>query len=46
VAVDDLFGFITPRLAEAQLPKDVHFNAQGYDMLGQKVAESVTDALK
>jgi len=46
VAIDDLFGFITPRLAEAQLPKDVHFNAQGYDMLGQKVAESVTDALK
>jgi integrase len=35
---------LTPRLAEAQLPKDVHFNAQGYDMLGQKVAESVTDA--
>ena len=46
VAIDDLFGFITPRLAEAQLPKDVHFNAQGYDLLGQKVAESVTDALK
>ena len=46
VAIDDLFGFITPQLAEAQLPKDVHFNAQGYDMLGQKVAESITDALK
>ena len=46
VAIDDLFGFITPRLAEAQLPKDVHFNAQGYDMLGQKVAESITDTLK
>ena len=46
VVIDDLFSFITPRLAEAQLPKDVHFNAQGYDMLGQKVAESITDALK
>ena len=46
VAIDDLFGFITPRLAEAQLPKDVHFNAQGYDMLGQQVADSVADALK
>ena len=46
VVIDDLFGFITPRLAEAQLPKDVHFNAQGYDMLGRKVAESVTDALQ
>jgi lysophospholipase L1-like esterase len=46
VAIDDLFGFISPRLAEAQLPKDVHFNAKGYDLLGQKVAESVADALK
>ena len=46
VAVDDLFGFITPRLAEMQRPKDVHFKDEGYDMLGQKVAESVADALK
>jgi len=46
VAIDDLFGFITPRLAEVQPPKDVHFNARGYDLLGQKVAESVTDALQ
>lgn len=46
VAIDDLFGFITPRLADAQLPKDVHFNAQGYDLLGKKVAESVTEALR
>ena len=45
VAIDDLFGFITPRLAEVQRPKDVHFKDEGYDMLGQKVAESVTDAL-
>jgi lysophospholipase L1-like esterase len=46
VAIDDLFGFITPRLAEMQRPKDVHFKDEGYDMLGQKVAESVADALK
>jgi lysophospholipase L1-like esterase len=46
VAIDDLFGFITPRLAEAQRPKDVHFKDEGYELLGQKVAESVTDALK
>jgi len=46
VAIDDLFGFITPRLAEMQRPKDVHFKDEGYDMLGQKVAESITDALK
>ena len=46
VAIDDLFGFITPRLAEMQRPKDVHFKDEGYDLLGQKVAESITDALK
>ena len=46
VAIDDLFAFITPRLAEAQLPKDVHFKAEGYDLLGQQVAESIRAALK
>ncbi|MFM8497209.1 MAG: SGNH/GDSL hydrolase family protein, partial [Planctomycetia bacterium] len=46
VAIDDLFAFITPRLAEAQLPNDVHFKAEGYDLLGQQVAESIRAALK
>ncbi len=41
IAIDDLFTFITPHLAEMQNPQDVHFNAQGYDLLlGGKVAES------
>ncbi|MFM8414840.1 MAG: SGNH/GDSL hydrolase family protein [Planctomycetota bacterium] len=46
VAIDDLFAFITPRLAEAQLPNDVHFKAAGYDLLGQQVAESIRAALE
>ncbi len=46
VAIDDLFGFITPRLAEMQRPKDVHFKDEGYELLGQQVADSITDALK
>ena len=45
VAVDDLFGFITPHLAEMQRPKDVHFKDEGYELLGQQVAESITEAL-
>ncbi len=45
VAVDDLFGYITPHLAEAQNPNDVHFNAKGYQMLGGKVAASITEVL-
>jgi hypothetical protein len=45
VAIDDLFGFITPHLEQAQNPKDVHFNAAGYEMLGKKVAESLMAGL-
>lgn len=46
IATDDLFTFITPHLAEAQNPKDVHFNAKGYDLLGQQVSRSVLEVLK
>lgn len=41
IAVDDLFAFITPHLATAQNPNDVHFNAMGYQLLGEQVAKSV-----
>ncbi len=46
VAVDDLFAFITPYLATAQNPNDVHFNAKGYQLLGGQVAEAVLASLK
>ena len=45
VAIDDLFTFITPHLVEAQNPKDVHFNAKGYDLLGKQVADSIAAVL-
>ena len=45
IATDDLFTFITPHLAKVQNPKDVHFNGEGYDLLGAKVAESIESAL-
>ena len=41
IATDDLFGFITPQLARVQNPKDVHFHAEGYELLGKQVAESI-----
>jgi lysophospholipase L1-like esterase len=44
--VNDLFGFITPQLAATQNPNDVHFNARGYDVLGQQVARAVTAVLR
>ena len=46
VAMDDLFTFITPHIAQVQNPQDVHFNAQGYDLLGGKVAGAIEAALK
>lgn len=46
VAMDDLFTFITPDLAKVQNPKDVHFNAEGYERLGGQVAASIEAALK
>ncbi len=46
IAVDDLFAAITPRLAELQNPNDVHFNAKGYDFLGETVATKIESFLK
>lgn len=46
IATDDLFTFITPHLAQVQNPKDVHFNGDGYELLGKQVAESIQAALK
>lgn len=45
VATDDLFTFITPHLAEVQNPADVHFNSEGYRLLGRQVAKSIREEL-
>jgi hypothetical protein len=45
VVVDDLFTFITPHLAKVQNPKDVHFNGDGYELLGKQVAAVIGQAL-
>lgn len=46
IAIDDLFTAITPNLEKMQNPNDVHFNASGYEFLGQQVAASLESALK
>jgi hypothetical protein len=46
VAIDDLFTFITPHLANVQNPKDVHFNNDGYDLLGKQVAAAIAAELR
>ena len=45
VATDDLFTAITPHLEKMQNPNDVHFNAVGYEFLGQRVAEAIITAM-
>lgn len=44
-ATDDLFALIKPYLAKVQNPKHVHFNAEGYDLLGARVATSIQATL-
>jgi len=46
VVTDDLFNAITPSLKEMQNPRDVHFNAAGYEFLGQRVAEAIVEVLR
>jgi lysophospholipase L1-like esterase len=41
VPVNDLYAAILPKLAELQNPKDCHFNAAGYTLLGSVVAETI-----
>ncbi|MBM4156964.1 MAG: SGNH/GDSL hydrolase family protein, partial [Lentisphaerae bacterium] len=46
IATDDLFTAIMPHLAEMQNPNDVHFNAKGYDFLGETVGKAIEAAVK
>ncbi len=45
VAIDDLNAAITPRIAELQNAKDVHYKAEGYAFLAKQVAASIQSAL-
>lgn len=45
IPIDDLYGFALPRLKEIQNPQDIHFKAQGYELLGQQVAASIAAQL-
>ena len=44
-SIDDLFSDVSPKLEGLQNPKDVHFNAEGYDFLGSRVAASLLSCL-
>lgn len=46
VPINDLHSLVQPRLAELQLPRDVHFKPAGYNILAEQVAESIKAALR
>lgn len=46
VPIDDLFAQISPHLAEVQPPLDVHFKAEGYELLGRQVADAILRSLE
>jgi acyl-CoA thioesterase-1 len=46
IAIDDLYSFASPRLAEIQLANNVHFRTEGYEVLAGQVAASISEALK
>jgi len=45
VAIDDLYGFALPQLAEIQLPANVHFKPEGSKVLAGQVAASILKEL-
>jgi len=46
VAIDDLYAFARPRLAEIQQPVNVHFTPEGSKLLAGEVVRSIRAALR
>lgn len=46
IAIDDLYSFALPRLAEIQQKEDVHFTEKGYAVLADQVARQLLTALR
>lgn len=46
IAINDLYAFARPRLAEIQQPANVHFTDDGYRVLGGRVADIIRTRLR
>jgi acyl-CoA thioesterase-1 len=46
IVSDDLHATVLPRMAEVQLPANVHFNSSGWELLGRQVASAIEIALE
>ena len=45
IPTNDLYAYTLPKLADTQLPANVHFKKEGYEFLAKKVAKSIEEAL-
>lgn len=45
IAIDDLHGFVSPKLDKWQKDDQCHYNQLGCKALGEKVARCIEDAL-
>jgi acyl-CoA thioesterase-1 len=45
VPIDDLYGLALPKLASIQLPVNVHYKPEGYQVLAEQVAASILKEL-
>ncbi len=45
IAIDDLYGYIKPRVDELQKPMDLHYKAEGSEYLAQQVAREIEKVL-
>jgi len=46
VQINDLYSFALPRLDEIQRPQNVHFNPKGSELLAERCAKSILEALE
>jgi acyl-CoA thioesterase-1 len=45
IQIDDLYAFALPQLSAIQLPKNVHYNGDGYAKLAEQVVKTITPDL-
>jgi lysophospholipase L1-like esterase len=45
IPIDDLYSHALPELSKIQLPANVHYRKEGYEMLAKQVAQSIEAAL-
>ena len=45
ILIDDLYGFVLPRMEELQIPMNVHFTEAGSEAIGNEVAQFIRNQL-